>query len=213
MLKSSVRLAFDGSVTCTPPRVRFQIEPGVDGAEREFAALGPLARAGHVVEQPLELGAGEIGIDDEAGLRGDQGGVARFAQRVAQRRGAAILPDDRVGDGLAGRPVPQHGRLALIGDADRGDLARVDAGLRKRLVQDARLRRPDLHRVVLDPARLREDLPELLLRDRVNPAGVVEQQCARAGRALVEGEYEGHGCRWVTNGRPRRRLRRPPAPA
>ena len=47
--------------------------------------------------------------------------------------------------------------------------------------------------VVLDPARLRKDLPELLLRDRANRARVIEDERARTGRALVEGEDERHG--------------------
>ena len=40
----------------------------IDGAEHQLAALGACARAGDVVEDPGDLGAGEIGIDDQAGL-------------------------------------------------------------------------------------------------------------------------------------------------
>jgi hypothetical protein len=43
---------------------------------------------------------------------------------------------------------------------------------------------------VLDPARLRKDLPELRLRRAADPGLVVEDERARAGRALVEREYE-----------------------
>ena len=39
----------------------------VDGAEAELAALGLRAGALHVVEQPGDLGAGEIGIEQQAG--------------------------------------------------------------------------------------------------------------------------------------------------
>ena len=76
--------------------------------------------------------------------------------------GARVLPDDRVVDRLAGRAVPDDCRLALVGDAQRGDVAR-----RRRPVErpsDHLLRAlPDLHRVVLDPARLGIDLLVLLL--------------------------------------------------
>ena len=41
-------------------------QPRIDGAEGEFAALGAIARAGDVVENPLELGAGEVGVEQEA---------------------------------------------------------------------------------------------------------------------------------------------------
>jgi hypothetical protein len=43
--------------------------------------------------------------------------------------GAGVLPDDRVVDRLAGELVPHHGGLALVGDADGGDLMAVDVGL------------------------------------------------------------------------------------
>ncbi len=190
MSKSSVRLAFDGSVTCAAPRVRFQTSQVsmVPNASSPRSARVPRAR--DVVEQPFELGAGEIGVEHEAGLARDHPGVAGGAQRVAMRRRAPVLPDDGVGDRLARRAIPQHRRLALVGDADGRDVARADAGLGERFVHDARLRRPDLAGVVLDPARLREDLPELLLRDRAHGAGMVEDERARAGRALVECEDE-----------------------
>ena len=67
--------------------------------------------------------------------------------------------------------------------------------LRERLARDTQLRRADLARVVLDPAGLREELPELALRDRHGRAAALEQDRARAGRALVEGEDVGHGRR------------------
>ncbi len=73
-------------------------EPRVDGAEGELAAGRARAGAGHVIEQPLELGAGEIGVDDEARLRRDGSGVSRGLELVALRRGTAVLPDDRVRD-------------------------------------------------------------------------------------------------------------------
>ena len=46
------------------------------------------------------------------------------------RVGARVLPDDRVVDRLAGLAVPDHGRLALVGDADRRDVARLGVGAR-----------------------------------------------------------------------------------
>jgi hypothetical protein len=57
-------------------------------------------------------------------------------------------------------------------------------------VQDARLRRPDLAGVVLDPAGLRKYLPELALRNRADGALAIEEEGTRAGRALVECKNE-----------------------
>ena len=100
----------------------------------------------------------------EAGALADQVLVARGAQLVAARGRAPVLPDERAVDGLAGRPVPDDDRLALVGDADRAQLARP----RRRRRRAPRRRRagdvPDLGRVVLDPAGPREVLRELAVR-------------------------------------------------
>ena len=65
-----------------PPR-----HPAVDGAEGELASLGALAHAGHVVEQPVQLGAGEVGIEQQPGLAPDQrlGAGRRAAPRRTRR--------------------------------------------------------------------------------------------------------------------------------
>ena len=46
-------------------------EPGIDGAETELPGLCLLARAWDVLENPADLGAGEVRIDDQAGLFAD----------------------------------------------------------------------------------------------------------------------------------------------
>ena len=63
----------------------------------------------------------------------------------------------------ARRALPQHGGLALVGDADGGDLGGVQSGLTQGLPRDGELVAPDLDGVVLDPARLRVNLPQFLL--------------------------------------------------
>ena len=78
-------------------------KPGVHGSEAELARLGLLAGAGHVVQDPADLGAGEVGVDDEAGLLADEIGLV--TQGVAEFGGAAVLPDDGVVHGLAGLGV------------------------------------------------------------------------------------------------------------
>ena len=97
---------------------------GVDRAEGEFAALGPLARARHVVEDPVDLGAPRN--RGRAAARSCARPASHCRPASAARRclrGAPVLPDDGVVDRLAGRPVPDDRRLALVGDADGGDVA------------------------------------------------------------------------------------------
>ncbi len=168
-------------------------QPGVDRAERELAARRARAGARHVVEQPLELGAGEIGVEHQPGLRRDRRRLARGAQRVAHRRRAAVLPDDGVGDRPPGRALPQQRRLALVGDADGGDVARRDAGLGERLVH----RRPTAsprsprRRARPSPAAGRSGGTPAAPTPRTLPAAI-EHDRARAGGALVEREDVRH---------------------
>jgi hypothetical protein len=90
--------------------------------------------------------------------------------------------------------VPHDRGLALVGDADGGEVAEVEVGLGQRLPDDEPGVVADLLRVVLDPPGLREDLLVLLLPDRDDRAGVIEDDRPRAGRALVDGEdVLGHG--------------------
>ncbi len=77
--------------------------------------------------------------------------------------GAAVLPNDRAGERLQRAPIPYHEGLALVGDPDRDDIARRSAGGGERLTCTVLQGRPYLVSVVLDPARLREMLRDLLV--------------------------------------------------
>ena len=159
-----------------------------DGAGGERALLRRGAAAGDVVEDPGDLGAGEIGIEEQAGLGRDLVLVPGALQLVAALGGAAVLPDDGVVDRLAGAAVPHDRGLALVGDADAGQRLGVELRLGERAAADLDRGRPDLLGVVLDPARLGEDLRQFLLRRRHRPARGIEHDGAGAGGALVDGE-------------------------
>ena len=170
-------------------------EPAVDGAEGELAALRPRAQPGVAVEQPRELGAGEVRVEQQAGAPRHLGLVALGLEPRAGVGRAAVLPDDGRRHGSAGGAIPQHRGLALVGDADGGhEVVDGGAGARHHLRDRRGLRGPDLLGVVLHPARAGEVLGELALRRGDDAAVVIEQDGARAGRALVEGEHEScHG--------------------
>jgi hypothetical protein len=155
-------------------------EPGVDGAEGEIARLA-------AIEQPFDLRARKVGVDDEAGALADQFRMRR--ERLAHGSGAAVLPDDGIGDRLSGLAIPDHGGLALVGDADG---ANGDVGFGDGLARDLALRPPDFLGIVLDPAGLRIELAELALGDGEDASVVGEDEGARAGRAGVEGENGRH---------------------
>ena len=108
------------SVTCTAPPVSCQSEPRVDGAEGELAALGALARARDVVQQPRELGAREVRHRARGPVRCARKAASWPACRSASHRDAVRRSCQTMA--LAtGRPVARSQstrRLALVGDAD-----------------------------------------------------------------------------------------------
>ena len=114
------------------------------------------------------------------------------AERVDQIRRARVLPHDRVMPRPARARVPHDRRLALVGDADRGEITSSEPGGAQRAGDHLVHARRDLDRVVLDPAGARQDLPVLDLPPRDFAAAGIEHHEPRAGCSLVEGAYE-HG--------------------
>src|SRR5215831_8326730 len=104
-------------------------------------------------QERAELRPREVGIEDEPGLLAHLGLRALRPERFAERRRPSILPYDGAMYRLAGGAVPQDRRLALVGDAERGDLARLHTRAPARLPQHAERDPPDLLRIVLDPSR------------------------------------------------------------
>ena len=161
--------------------------PRVDVAEHEVTGLGLGTGAVDVVEDPLDLRPREVGRERQADLRAQAVLAAVLGELVDDHVGPRVLPDDRVVNGLAGVPVPDDSGLALVGDADGREVRGGDAGLVERAADDFLAARPDLRRVVLDPARLGVDLLVLLLVDGDHLPAMIEDHEAGAGRALVEG--------------------------
>ncbi len=108
-------------------------QEAVDGAGEDLAVAGARAQALVAVEQMLDLGAREVGVDHQAGLLLEQRLQTVGLESIADRRGDAALPHDRVRHRTPGRALPQHHRLALIGDADRGDVVALGLGLAQHL--------------------------------------------------------------------------------
>ncbi len=155
-------------------------QEAVDRAEGEVTALGTGARAGDGIEDPGDLGRGEIGIEQQAGRLAHAIFGAVAAERGADVGGAAVLPDDGAVDGFAGGAVPDDDGFALVGDADAGDVARAHAAGVDRLARGGQDVAPDILRIVLDPAGLRIMLREFGL------ATATRRACASNRIARVE---------------------------
>ena len=99
-------------------------QPGIDGAKCQFAGARHGTRTRHVGQNPVQFGAGKIGVEHQTGLAREQRLAARGPELIAVRGGAPVLPDNGVMDRRAGRAIPHHRRFALIGNAYGGDFTR-----------------------------------------------------------------------------------------
>ena len=114
------------------------------------------------------------------------GAAAERGELVADRRGAGVLPDDRGRDRFSRAAVPHDGGFALVGDADRGDLARIQLGAGECTSDDGAGVGPDLACVVLDPPGPGQVLTMLDLLDRHHPGVVIEEDAAGGCGALID---------------------------
>jgi hypothetical protein len=171
-------------------------EVGVDRAE-EGGALGEAgAEVRAMPHEPLDFRAGEIGVDAQAGFRGNQRTSAPARTCSAQR--ASLRRHCQTMAGASGRPVPRFEddhRLALIADT-HGTQGRGGGGLASQQFGDGGEGvLPNLLGVVFDPARLRIDLP-VIARDAVDDAMLrIEEQGLGGRGALIESEEQRHGLR------------------
>src|SRR3989441_12531123 len=161
-------------------------QPTVHGPESQLPPSRALPRPGHVVQDPSDLAAGEIGVNQQAGAVLDHLLAAIRLEPVTKRCGAAVLPEDRVVDGLTRCTVPDDGCLALIRDAYGSNIARSEVCPAKSLSGDTHLGSPKFVWIMLYPAGFGEDSAKFLSRNRVDPTVVVKQDRTRTGRALIE---------------------------
>ena len=163
-------------------------QPGVDGAEQQLPLLRLFTGAGHVVQDPLDLGAGEIGVQQQAGIFPHVFLKAFvLAQLVADLRGTAALPDDGIVHGLARILFPDHRGLALVGDADGRHFVRRDAHAGQGFGQRGALGGPNLAGIMLHPARTGVDLGELALHHSHDVDVLIQHDGAGTGGTLVQG--------------------------
>ena len=161
-------------------------QPRIHRSEHQFPLLGPFARTGHVVQNPLDLRRTEIGIDDQSRLLADHVRRTLILQFVAIVRSSPVLPHDRIINRFLRLGIPHNGGFTLVGDTDTGNIQPIDIHHRNGLRNDGCLRRPDLVRIVFHPSRLRKNLPKLLLGHYACRSFFIENNGPRAARPLIE---------------------------
>ncbi len=158
-------------------------EERVDGPHAQGAGVAGALHAVVVLEQPGELGGGEVGVEGQAAALLDLRLV--LAQAVEHLLRALVLPDDDRGERRPGLGVPGEHRLALVVEP-AGDhrLRRVGEQLADRLHD----RGEHLLAVLLDPARLRVAVDLVAARLAHRPQLLVEQRRLDPGCPLVDPE-------------------------
>ncbi len=162
-------------------------DPGVDVSKEQIARFGPFPRARDIVQNPTNLRTGEVGGQWQPGRAEETFAVTGLFQLPADLVRAGVLPDDGIVDRFAGFPIPEEGRLPLIGDANGRDVLGRDAGLFQGCADHLLGALPDLQGIVLHPAAPREDLFVFLLIVGHDGSGVVEKNKTCAGRAGIHG--------------------------
>src|SRR5215213_9954350 len=140
-------------------------DPGVNVAKEHFAFFGSGAHALDIIEDPFDLGSGEIGCQGESYVFTEAILAAVPSKFVADSIGASILPDDGIIDGFAGCLFPGDHGLALVCNADCCNIPGVDTALPQRAFNHFLSTLPDSHGIMFDPAGLWVDLFVFLLID------------------------------------------------
>src|SRR5206468_2482401 len=78
----------------------------------------------------------EVRVDDESRPLANERLEAARTQLIADRRAGAALPHDRAVDRATCNALPHDGRLALVGDADRRNVAGIRLRRGKRIARD-----------------------------------------------------------------------------
>ena len=102
--------------------------PRVGRAEEQIATIRTLANPVDVLQYPDDFGAGEVGAERKARCRSIAVGVA-VSEAINDGLRSSVLPDNGVVDRLAGSAIPDDRCLALVGDADGGDIVTSDVCL------------------------------------------------------------------------------------
>src|SRR5205823_10017063 len=109
-------------------------------------------------------------------------------------RGAPVLPDDGAGNRFAARALPDHRRLALVGDAERGDVVNGSPRALDHLAHRGERIAPDVLGIVFHPAGRWVVLLEIAPRQRHRARLGVEEDRAARGGPLIDRQ---HVPRWA----------------
>ena len=153
-------------------------QPAVNRSEQQPSLSGKFPASRDMVKDPLQLCGRKIRVRNQSGLLPDSVSKPILNQLLHDRSCPPALPDDRIVDRFSGIPVPYNRCLALICDTDRRNIFRTCSDPAHGLRRNTDLSRPDLHRILLDPARVRINLLKLTLNERADLSLSVKENAA-----------------------------------
>ena len=163
--------------------------PGIDGAQTQLACRRGLGSRGNVRENPSHLARRIVGREYQTRRVAHQlGHTLARGQLVAQLTGAGALPHHGVAQRLARRAPPGNGGLALVGDADAGDVGRIDPGLLHHGTRHGQNIGGNLGRIMAHPAGLVDNLAVRAIGTMNQMAALVHQQRLGALRGLIDSD-------------------------
>ena len=165
---------------------KFPDQPGLHRSKQQFSLFRGLSRPFDMIQNPLNLCRGKIGVNDQPRLPAVCLLQPFFPECIRNIGSAAALPDDRVTDRLSRFFVPDNGRLPLIRNSDRRYILRRCPDPVHRLHRHTEHCGPDLICIVLHPSRVRKILVKFLLRHRTDLPRLIKQDTAVARGPRVQ---------------------------
>ena len=163
--------------------------PSVNRAKAKLARRSGLSSRRRVCENPSHLARRIVGREHQTRRVAHQLGHALAGgQLVTQFTGAGALPHHGVAQRLARRTVPGNGGLTLVGNANAGDVGRVDPGLLHHGARHGQNVGRDLSRIMAHPAGLVDDLAMRAVGTMNQMAALVHQQRLGALRRLIDSD-------------------------
>ena len=158
---------------------QFPDQPGIDRATKQSVDIGYF----HVLQNPIDFGSTEVGIQRQTGLGADQ--LRVLDQRLAAFSRSPALPDDGVIDGVSGFAIPDDGGFTLIGNPNGVDWARRFGQGGGDGVDD---RLPNVFGIMFDPAGLRVVLFEFAIGIGDDLSGGIIDDRPGSRCALIDGQ-------------------------
>ncbi|MFZ0335411.1 MAG: hypothetical protein WBD21_09885 [Candidatus Acidiferrales bacterium] len=153
-----------------------------------------LTNTGHILQNPPDFQAAEIGGEGKTGLAAEAilpAVAMEFGDSVFDAR---VLPDESIGHRLSRLSIPEDGSFSLVGNANGCEVLGFQRSLLHGFRNNFLRSLPDFLRIMLDPSRFGINLLMFLLRDRDDLPGMIENDEPRTGGTLIDcSDVVGHG--------------------